>query len=155
MSFKLNEIKDNPYKNSIRKGRGRSGRKGKTCGRGYKGQKSRSGSSTIGFEGGQTSISRRLPKFGFTSLSRKNYEEVSLEKIFSFFQEKLEAVPEVVSESFLKDNGFLSKRKSSGVKVLKSGTSVLKKGIPLNLEVSKISASAKSELERFGGVFKS
>lgn len=78
--MKLNEIKDNEgaRKSRMRVGRGIGSGKGKTAGRGVKGQKSRTGVSINGFEGGQMPLFRRLPKRGFKSLNRKEYEVINL-----------------------------------------------------------------------------
>ena len=76
--MRLNELRDNEgaRSNRMRVGRGEGSGKGKTAGRGQKGQKSRSGVSLIGFEGGQMPLYRRVPKRGFRNLFRKNYEIV-------------------------------------------------------------------------------
>ena len=81
--MKLNEIKDNLGSTKSRKriGRGIGSGTGKTSGKGHKGQKSRSGVSIKGFEGGQMPIHRRLPKRGFTNINRVNYTELNLDKI--------------------------------------------------------------------------
>src|SRR3954462_4709317 len=81
--MKLNELSDNPgaTKNRIRVGRGIGSGKGKTGGRGVKGQKARTGVAIKGFEGGQMPLHRRLPKRGFTNIFRKKYAEVTLERI--------------------------------------------------------------------------
>ena len=81
--MKLNEIKDNSGSTKPRKriGRGIGSGTGKTSGKGHKGQKSRSGVSIKGFEGGQMPIHRRLPKRGFININRVNYTELNLEKI--------------------------------------------------------------------------
>ena len=81
--MKLNEIKDNLGSTKSRKriGRGIGSGTGKTSGKGHKGQKSRSGVSIKGFEGGQMPIHRRLPKRGFTNINKVNYTELNLAKI--------------------------------------------------------------------------
>ena len=82
--MKLNSLKPNEgsRKNATRVGRGIGSGTGKTCGRGHKGQKSRSGGwHKVGFEGGQMPIQRRLPKFGFTSRMGRYYEEVRLNEL--------------------------------------------------------------------------
>ena len=78
--MRLNELRDNPNarKSRTRIGRGIGSGKGKTAGRGHKGQKSRSGVSIKGFEGGQMPIHMRLPKRGFNNISRKNFSELTL-----------------------------------------------------------------------------
>ena len=81
--MKLNEIKDNMGSSRSQKriGRGIGSGTGKTSGKGHKGQKSRSGVSIKGFEGGQMPIHRRLPKRGFTNINRINYTELNLHNI--------------------------------------------------------------------------
>ena len=78
--MKLNELKENKgaFKTKKRLGRGPGSGVGKTCGRGLKGQKSRSGVAIKGFEGGQMPIHMRLPKRGFNNISRKNFSELTL-----------------------------------------------------------------------------
>ena len=78
--MRLNELKDNPgaRKTRIRVGRGIGSGKGKTAGRGHKGQKSRSGVAIKGFEGGQMPIHMRLPKRGFNNYTKKSYSELTL-----------------------------------------------------------------------------
>jgi len=78
--MRLNELKDNPgaRKTRIRVGRGIGSGKGKTAGRGHKGQKSRSGVAIKGFEGGQMPIHMRLPKRGFNNYTKKRYSELTL-----------------------------------------------------------------------------
>ena len=81
--MQLNEIQDNPgaRKRMMRVGRGVGSGKGKTCGRGYKGQKSRTGVSIHGFEGGQMPIHRRLPKRGFKPINRMEYATVNIDML--------------------------------------------------------------------------
>ncbi|MBL3284433.1 50S ribosomal protein L15 [Rickettsiales endosymbiont of Paramecium tredecaurelia] len=81
--MKLNELKNNPgsKKKRMRVGRGIGSGKGKTCGRGVKGQKSRSGVSIKAFEGGQTPLIKRLPKRGFNPLSRKSFRVFALDQL--------------------------------------------------------------------------
>ena len=81
--MKLNELRDNAgaTKNRMRVGRGIGSGKGKTAGRGVKGQKARTGVAIKGFEGGQMPLHRRLPKRGFTNIFAKSYTEVGLDRI--------------------------------------------------------------------------
>ena len=81
--MKLNELSDNPgaRKKRLRVGRGIGSGKGKTCGKGQKGQKSRSGVAIKGFEGGQMPIYRRLPKRGFTNVFRKQFGVINIGKL--------------------------------------------------------------------------
>ena len=88
--MKLNELSDNPgaRKNRTRVGRGIGSGKGKTAGRGVKGQKSRSGVAIKGFEGGQMPIYRRMPKRGFTNLFRKEFAVVNLGRLQQAIDDK-------------------------------------------------------------------
>ena len=86
--MRLNELRDNPNarKSRTRVGRGIGSGKGKTAGRGHKGQKSRSGVAIKGFEGGQMPIHMRLPKRGFNNISRKNFSELTFISITVWFE---------------------------------------------------------------------
>ncbi len=127
-------------KNRIRLGRGVGTGHGKTAGRGHKGFKSRSGSGIKpGFEGGQMPLQRRLPKRGFTNIFRKEYVIVSLSQLDSF-----DGSAEI-NTAALVDAGIV--KKGVLVKVLANGE-VTK---ALNIEVDKISDSAKNKIEAAGG----
>ena len=127
---------------SKRVGRGIGSGKGKTCGRGHKGQKSRSGyARKIGFEGGQTPLHRRLPKFGFTSQKNKFLKSIKLDGA-CFMKQKY------VNLKILHDARVINK-KILKVKVLWSKNSVFKNNIILDgLLVSK---KVKLQIESFGG----
>tara|TARA_B100000965_G_C19539272_1_gene734823 strand:+ start:900 stop:1349 length:450 start_codon:yes stop_codon:yes gene_type:complete len=126
-----------------RVGRGEGSGKGGTAARGHKGAKSRSGySKKIGFEGGQMPLQRRVPKFGFTNINRKEYKGINLDTLQSLVEsKKLEAItPEVLAE-----NGLASK--NSLVKILGRGTLDSK----VDVKAHAFSNSAKEAIEAKGG----
>lgn len=124
-----------------RLGRGMSSGFGKTSGKGHKGQNARTGGGTRpGFEGGQTPLFQRLPKRGFTNISRKEYTVVNIETL-NQFDEGTEITPEQLLEA-----GVVSKLKS-GLKVLGNGTLDKK----LTVKANHFSASAVEAIEKAGG----
>lgn len=144
----LNTLKANigSKKSRIRVGRGIGSGKGKTCGRGGKGQTARSGVAINGFEGGQNPLYRRLPKRGFNSLNRTYYFPLNLSVIESLVsQGKLD--PSNINESSIHALG-IAKGKNSKVKIL----GALSKKAVLNINVSAASESAKSSIVSAGGV---
>lgn len=146
--MKLNELRDNDGSRPDKKrlGRGIGSGKGKTSGRGVKGQKSRSGSSIGGFEGGQMPIYRRLPKRGFTNIFAKEIASVNVGMIQKFIDEKrLDATKDINAE-VLVAAGLLRSTKLP-VKVLGKGELKAK----INLHVNAFSASAKELIEKAGG----
>lgn len=139
--MKLGELKP-AVKNEerIRVGRGIGSGKGKTSGRGHKGQKARSGGGVRrGFEGGQTPLYRRLPKRGFTNIHAKNYTEVTLTML-----NKSKAT-DVTAESLLEE-GIIGKI-NDGIVVLATG----KLDKKLNIKAVRFTAKAKEEIEALGG----
>ncbi len=100
-----------------RVGRGIGSGKGKTCGRGHKGQKSRAGASLKGFEGGQMPLYRRLPKRGFTSLNRKRYTTLSLSRLLKACEEKNLLTTQPLTEKLLQEAGVVSKCRD-GIRLL-------------------------------------
>jgi large subunit ribosomal protein L15 len=143
MAIALNKL--TPPKGANRKskrvGRGIGGGHGKTATRGYKGQKSRSGTSIRpGFEGGQMPLHRRLPKRGFTNIFRKEYSVVNLDQLAAF-----EAGAEVTPLA-LKERGIVRKLKD-GLKILAAGE--LKH--PLRVSAHKFSKSAIEKIQKAGG----
>ena len=116
--MKLNEIKGNPEakRNRMRVGRGEGSGKGKTGGRGQKGQKSRSGVSLVGFEGGQMPLYRRVPKRGFTNPFAKKYEIVNLGKLEMAILEKKIDPKKIIDGDVLKSAGMI-KGKADGVRL--------------------------------------
>ncbi|MBH1989590.1 MAG: 50S ribosomal protein L15 [Alphaproteobacteria bacterium] len=146
--MKLNELRDNEGSRPDKKrlGRGIGSGKGKTSGRGVKGQKSRSGSSIGGFEGGQMPIYRRLPKRGFTNIFAKEIASVNVGMIQKFIDEKrLDATKDINAE-VLVEAGLLRSTKLP-VKILGKGELKAK----INLHVHAFSASAKKLIEKAGG----
>ena len=133
-------------KPKIRVGRGIGSGKGKTSGRGVKGQKSRSGVAIKSFEGGQMPLYRRLPKRGFNPISRENIAIINLEKIQSYIDKKNINPNEVLNSSSLKKLKLINKN-STKLKIL--GTGELKDKI--NIEADLASKSAIEKLEKIGG----
>ena len=139
-----NRTKSN--KKKIRVGRGIGSGKGKTSGRGVKGQKSRSGVSIKSFEGGQMPLYRRLPKRGFNPIEKKSIAILNLDKIQAFIDKKNIKTSETLNSNLLKKLRLINKR-SSKLKILGSG--VIKDKI--NIEADLASKSAVIKLEKIGG----
>ncbi len=133
-----------PHKSRHRKkrvGRGQGSGLGKTAGRGGKGQKARSGNMHFeGFEGGQSPLQRRLPKFGFNPPNRKHFAIVNLSELERF------SAGAAVDEASLRDQGLV-KGVWDGVKVLGSG----KLSKKLSVKAHRFSATAKEAIEKAGG----
>ena len=148
--MRLNELRDNPNarKSRTRVGRGIGSGKGKTAGRGHKGQKSRSGVAIKGFEGGQMPIHRRLPKRGFKNIFRTEYVPINLGIIQKLIDEKkISAAKPLDLETLLKVG--LLKKKNNYIKILAKGEFKSKlKFIGFNF-----SKSAKIIVEKNGGAF--
>lgn len=145
--MKLNEIKDNAgaRKERMRVGRGIGSGKGKTGGRGVKGQKSRTGVSINGFEGGQMPLFRRLPKRGFTSLNRVEYDVVNLADI-----QRLVDAKKVKAGSELKHEDLVALGLVHG----RSSAKLLAKGelsSKVTIHVAKASETAVKAVEAAGG----
>ena len=130
----------------IRVGRGIGSGKGKTSGRGVKGQKSRSGVSIKSFEVGQMPLYRRLPKRGFNPIRDRNIAILNLDKIQSFIDKKSVKTSEVLNSNLLKKLKLINK-KSSILKILGSGEIKDK----INIEADLASKSAVNKLEKIGG----
>jgi len=130
----------------IRVGRGIGSGKGKTCGRGVKGQKSRSGVAINGFEGGQMPIFRRLPKRGFNPINKEKIGTINLEKIQSFIDSKILKISDLINADLLIKLKIINKN-CKKIKIL--GTGDIKDKI--NVEADLISKSAKEKLEKAGG----
>jgi large subunit ribosomal protein L15 len=148
---KLNGLSDNPgaSKNRMRIGRGIGSGKGKTGGRGVKGQKARTGVAVKGFEGGQMPLHRRLPKRGFTNLFATHYNEVNLGRIQQAIESgKLDADTPVTLDALIAA-GVVSKPRD-GVKILGQGQLSAK----LAFEVAAASKSAIAAIEGAGGSVK-
>jgi len=146
--MKLNEIRDNAgaRKGRMRVGRGIGSGKGKTAGRGQKGQKSRSGVSVFGFEGGQMPLHMRLPKRGFNNIFAKDYAEVNLGAIQKLIDAgKLDAKG-TLDHDALKAAG-LARGGKDGVRLLGKGELKAK----LSLKVAGVSKGAREAVEKAGG----
>ena len=131
----------------IRVGRGIGSGKGKTSGRGMKGQKSRSGVAIKSFEGGQMPLYRRLPKRGFNSISKINVAKINLDKIQSFIDQKKINPNDKINSELLKKLKIINKN-SQKLKILGNGEIKVK----INIEADLISKSAKKKLEKVGGL---
>ena len=145
---KLNEIRDNEGSSKwrMRVGRGPGSGKGKTGGRGVKGQKARSGVSIAGFEGGQMPLHMRLPKRGFNNIFRKDFAEVNLWRIAQAIEaKKLDPKALIDGEALVKAG--VVRRVKDGVRLLGTGEITLK----LELSVHSASASARKAIEAAGG----
>ncbi len=146
--MKLNDLRDNQgaRKARVRVGRGIGSGKGKTGGRGQKGQKSRSGVSVFGFEGGQMPLHMRLPKRGFNNIFAKDYAEVNVGAIQKAIDAgKLDAKA-TLDHDALKAAG-LARGGKDGVRVLGKGELKAK----LALKVAGVSAGARAAIEKAGG----
>jgi len=144
----LNDIRDNrgARKSRVRVGRGIGSGLGKTAGRGQKGQKSRSGVSVYGFEGGQMPLHMRLPKRGFNNIFAKDYAEVNLGAIQKALDGgKLDAKG-TIDHDALKAAG-LARGGKDGVRLLGKGTF----GAKLAFRVAGVSAGARKAVEAAGG----
>ncbi len=144
----LNNLKKIKEK-KIRVGRGIGSGKGKTSGRGVKGQKSRSGVAIKSFEGGQMPLYRRLPKRGFNTIHKKEIGLLNLSKIQSFIQSKKIKSSDKIDLALLKKLNIV-KKKYKKLKVLGNGDVQEK----LNIEVNYLSNSAKVKLEKLGSNIK-
>ena len=149
--MKLSEIADNAgsRKKRMRVGRGIGSGKGKTSGRGGKGQTARSGVRIKGFEGGQMPLHRRLPKRGFNNVFRVEYAEVNLDRIQQAIDAKQLDAGAVINAEALVKAGVL-KRAKAGVRLLGRGEIKVK----VNVEVHGASKSAVAAVEKAGGSIK-
>ncbi|MCX7864538.1 MAG: 50S ribosomal protein L15 [Novosphingobium sp.] len=147
--MKLNDIRDNPgaRKSRMRVGRGIGSGKGKTAGRGQKGQKSRAGVAIKGFEGGQMPLHMRIPKRGFTNAKfRKDYAEVNLGMVQKAIDAgKLDAAA-VIDHDALKAAG-LARGGKDGVRLLGKGEI----RTAVNFRVAGVSKGAREAVEKAGG----
>ena len=133
-------------KTKIRVGRGIGSGKGKTSGRGVKGQKSRSGVAIKSFEGGQMPLYRRLPKRGFNPIGKKNIAILNLDKIQSYIDKKNIKTGDTINADLLKKLKLINKN-SIKLKILGSGEIKDK----INVEADLASKSAVQKLEKIGG----
>ncbi|HZP20041.1 MAG TPA: 50S ribosomal protein L15 [Bauldia sp.] len=149
--MKLNELSDKPgsRKARMRVGRGIGSGKGKTSGRGVKGQKARTGVAVKGFEGGQMPLHRRLPKRGFNNIFRKEYNEVGLDRVQQAIDAGRLDGKGTVTAAVLRQAGVI-RREREGVRLLANGE--LKAA--LAFEVAGASKSAIAAVEKAGGSVK-
>ncbi len=146
--MKLNELTDNEgaRKKGRRVGRGIGSGRGKTCGRGQKGQKARRGVSLEGFEGGQMPIYRRLPKRGFRNKFRKSYDEINVGRLQAAIDKGTLDAGQKITPEVLKAAG-LAGRGRDGVRLLGSGE--LKTAV--TIAVDGASRGARQAVENAGG----
>ena len=146
--MKLNEIKDNKgaRKSRVRVGRGIGSGLGKTGGRGQKGQKSRSGVSVFGFEGGQMPLHMRIPKRGFNNIFARDYAEVNLGAIQKLVDAKKLDVKATIDHDALKAAG-VARGGKDGVRILGKGEFSAK----LTFRVAGVSKGAREAIEKAGG----
>ena len=145
--MKLNTLYSKPKKLKKRLGRGIGSSKGKTCGRGHKGQKSRSGVAIKSFEGGQMPLYRRLPKRGFkTTANKKNIAIINLLKIQNIFIKQKAVLNNKINLAHLQKINQINK-KYKKLKLLGSGDLKQK----FDIELNSISKSAKEKIEKLGG----
>src|SRR5580692_4918093 len=149
--MKLSDIADNAgsRKKRMRVGRGIGSGKGKTSGRGGKGQTARSGVRIKGFEGGQMPLHRRLPKRGFNNIFRLEFVEINLDRLQEAIDAKLLDAKDTVTAESLVKAGVL-RRSRDGVRLLGRGELKAK----LNIEVHGASKSAIAAVEKAGGSVK-
>ena len=146
--MKLHELSDNPgaRHNSKRVGRGIGSGKGKTAGRGHKGQKSRAGAKIKGFEGGQMPLYRRLPKRGFTNIFRKRYAVVNVGRLQQAIDDKKIDSKTTIDGEALVASGIV-RRLHDGVRLLANGELSAK----VTIEVAGASKAAVELVEKAGG----
>ncbi len=146
--MKLNDLRDNAgaRKERLRVGRGIGSGKGKTSGRGVKGQSSRTGVAINGFEGGQMPIYRRLPKRGFKNLFRLDYAEVNLDRLQKAIDGGKISASETITGEKLVAAGVISQVKN-GIRLL--GRGELKSKV--TIEVAGITIGARAAVEKAGG----
>lgn len=146
--MKLNELADNPgsAKKLMRVGRGVGSGKGKTGGRGVKGQKSRRGVSINGFEGGQMPVHMRMPKRGFNPPAQKRTAWINLSTLQNAIESKKLDPKADITEDALVEAGVV-RRKKDGIRLLARGELKAK----VNITVSGASAAAIAAVEKAGG----
>ena len=149
--LRLNELRDNPgaTKEKKRVGRGPGSGKGKTAGRGIKGQKSRSGVAINGYEGGQMPLYQRLPKRGFNNINAKRYAVINLGILQKFIDNGKLDIKNTLNEDVLLNSGLV-RRIWDGVRLLNKGQITSK----VNIEVTGASKSAIAAIEKVGGTVK-
>ena len=151
----VNNIRDNKGARPTRKilGRGPGSGKGKTSGRGHKGYKARVGNIHRHYEGGQTPITRRLPKFGFRNTRRENFAYLNIDKlVYCILKGRIDATKLITSRDLFWA-GAISKI-CNGVKLLSRGAEQLKDLPPLHLEIASATKNAIDEIKKAGGSIK-
>ena len=136
----LSPAKGSKHSDNFRRGRGHGSGNGKTAGKGHKGQKARSGSPRIGFEGGQMPLYRRIPKRGFTNRNSKDIVGINMSALEVFDNDA------VVTVEALMEKGIV-KNPRDGIKILGGGELTKK----LTVQVNAFSATAKEKIEALGG----
>lgn len=136
----LRPAEGSKHSDNFRRGRGHGSGNGKTAGKGHKGQKARSGSPRIGFEGGQMPLYRRIPKRGFTNINSKEIIGINMSALEVFDNDA------VVTVEALMEKGIV-KNPRDGVKILGNGELTKK----LTVQVNAFSATAKEKIEALGG----
>ena len=145
--MEVNKLYSKSSKSKKRLGRGIGSSKGKTCGRGHKGQKSRSGVAIKSFEGGQMPLYRRLPKRGFKSFAnKKDIAIINLSKVQDIIIKNKNILSEKINLHNLQKSKFINK-KYKKLKLLGIGDLKQK----FDIEVNSISKSAKEKIEKIGG----
>ena len=146
--MKLNQLRDNKGARQTRKllGRGIGSGKGKTSGKGVKGQKARTGVSIKGFEGGQSSLLRRMPKRGFKNFTTKRYAEVTLKTIQTAIDNKSLEADKTIDAKTLVAAGVIA-RAGDGIRLLNSGELKTK----VSLVVTSATKGALAAVEKAGG----
>ena len=146
--MKLNQLKDNPGARQTRKllGRGIGSGKGKTSGRGVKGQKARTGVAIKGFEGGQSPLIRRMPKRGFNNFTATKYTELTLKMLQTAIDNKSLDAGKAIDGKSLVAAGVIA-RVQDGVRLINTGTLKGK----INLTVSSATKGAIAAVEKAGG----
>ena len=145
--MELNKLNSKTKKSKKRLGRGIGSSKGKTCGRGHKGQKSRSGVAIKSFEGGQMPLYRRLPKRGFKSIAnKKNIAIINLSRIQEIIIKQKAILNNKINLTNLQKSKLINK-KYKKLKLLGAGDLKQK----FDIEVNSISKSAKEKIEKLGG----
>ena len=149
--MKLSDIADNAgsRKKRMRVGRGIGSGKGKTAGRGGKGQTARSGVRIKGFEGGQMPLHRRLPKRGFTNIFRLDFAEINLDRLQQAIDAKTLDIKDIINAESLAKSRVI-RRAKDGVRLLGRGEITAK----LNIEVHGASKTAIAAIEKAGGTVK-
>ena len=144
--MKLNSLNSKIKKTKKRLGRGIGSSRGKTCGRGHKGQTSRSGVAIKCFEGGQMPLYRRLPKRGFKSLKKKNIATIDLSRLQQIFEKKIILPNSKVNLPALQKSKLINKKYK---KLNLLGLGDIKE--KFDVEVNFVSSSAKEKIEKLGG----